>query len=300
MPTKYLPGPGLQAVIDLALKLNRPLLVTGEPGTGKTALARYVAQQKELDAPLVFNTKTDAEARDLFYSYDAIRHFRDASIPNKDPHPLDYVTFNALGKAIIESGTKRSVVLIDEIDKAPRDFPNDLLFELEEMAFQIKEATGVETKERLKGQVPVDEQGVIHLQDEANHPILIITSNSEKNLPDAFMRRVLYHHIEFPNPDRLEEIVNLHAPPGANWDQASLKAAITHFEDIRQNKSLRKLPATAELIAWIQVLQEDKVQINEALRADSSKPLKEALFHTYSLIAKNREDLATLKRDLGI
>lgn len=295
----YLPGPGLEDVVELALDLGRPLLVTGEPGTGKTRLADYVAQKVGLGKPLVFNTKTDAQARDLFYSYDAIRHYRDSARPGASGQALDYVTFSALGKAILESGERRAVVLIDEIDKAPRDFPNDLLFEFDELAFDIKEATPDETRARF-GEAAVDEQGFIRVRQPAHRPILILTSNSEKNLPDAFMRRVLYHHIEFPGRERLKKIVDAHVAPTQALDQVLVEAAIEHFEDIRQNQRLRKRPATAELLAWIQVLHQRKTDLQGALRASGDKALKQALFQTYALIAKNREDLETLRSNLGL
>jgi len=295
----YLPGPGLEDVVELVLDLGRPLLVTGEPGTGKTRLADYVAQKVGLDRPLVFNTKTDAQARDLFYSYDAIRHYRDSARPDASGRAVEYISFNALGKAILESDHKRSVVLIDEIDKAPRDFPNDLLFEFDEMAFDLKEATPAETQAFLGEQV-ADEQGFIRVRKPENRPILILTSNSEKNLPDAFMRRVLYHHIEFPSRQRLKDIVAAHVSPSQGLDQALLEAAIVHFEDIRNHKRLRKRPATAELLAWIEVLHRQKTDVQAALKASSEQAVKQALFQTYSLIAKNREDLNTLRSDLGL
>ncbi|MEM7655406.1 MAG: MoxR family ATPase [Bacteroidota bacterium] len=298
----YLPGPGLEAVIELALEMGRPLLVTGEPGTGKTRLADFVAQKLKLDPPLVFNTKTDAQAIDLFYSYDAIRHYRDSARPDATANALEYISFQALGQAILESGEKRNVVLIDEIDKAPRDFANDLLFEFEELAFQVKEASTEETKAFLGDAHEVDEQGFIRVQKGENRPVLILTSNSEKNLPDAFMRRVLYHHIEFPTHSRLQEIVAANVPDDIQLNQVLVEAAIEHFEDIRENKRLRKRPATAELLAWIHVLhrKQERADLQRALEADSPREVKMAIFNTYSLIAKNKDDLATLKRDLGL
>jgi MoxR-like ATPase len=296
----YLPGEGLAAVLDLALDLGLPLLVTGEPGTGKTQLAYHVARKLKLEKPYIFNTKTDSQARDLFYSYDAIRHFRDSGRDQGGQQALDYISFNALGQALIESGSKRAVVLIDEIDKAPRDFPNDLLYEFEHLAFQVKEATAAETQAELGEQIPVDEQGFIRLAEPQNRPVLILTSNSEKNLPDAFMRRVLYHHIEFPRRERLQEIIDANISPDSQLDQKLVQAAIDHFEDIRQNKRLRKPPATAELLAWIHVLHRQKADLATALKASADRALKQQIFNSYALIAKNKEDLATLKRDLGL
>ncbi len=296
----YLPGSGLQAVIDLALELGQPLLVTGEPGTGKTQLAYHVARQQGLERPLVFNVKTDSQARDLFYRYDAIRHYRDSARDEEGLSAMSYVTFEALGKAILQAGAKQSVVLIDEIDKAPRDFANDLLYEFDELAFQVKEASAEETKAHVGPDTLVDEQGFIQLPPAAPKPILILTSNSEKNLPDAFLRRVLYHHIEFPERDRLQEIIDANAPADAQLDQKLVLAAIAHFEDIREHKRLRKRPATAELLAWVHVLQRRKLDLSAALKASGEKALKEEILNTYALLAKNKEDLDTLKRDLGL
>ena len=301
-PKVYLPSPGLEAVLDLMVNLGMPLLVTGEPGTGKTQLAYYVAEKflGPGSKPLRFNTKTDSKARDLFYQYDAIRHFRDATLKKGDINLIQYISPQALGKAIIDSHKQRSVVLIDEIDKAPRDFPNDVLFEFENMAFNIKEASPEETKNGLGKEVTVDEQGFIRLKKDENRPILILTSNSEKNLPDAFMRRVLYHHIEFPSIDRLQEIVESNIKPDKRLEEKMLRYALEHFEDIRKNKRLRKAPATAELLAWIDVLHRKEIDLISGLESSDSKKLKEQIFNSYALIAKNKEDMLQLKKNLGL
>lgn len=298
--TTYIPGPGLESVIDLAIQLGRPLLVTGDPGTGKTELAHYVAKREGLGKPLIFNTKTDAEARDLFYHYDAIRHFRESNIPGVDKQALDYIHLQALGKAIVQSGQQKSVVLIDEIDKAPRDFSNDLLFEFEKKAFEIKEATAEETIAFFKGKVPVSDEGVIGLAKQENDPIIILTSNSEKNLPDAFLRRVLYHHIEFPDEERLLQIIEANSPRTLQLDMRLVSAAIDHFIKIRKDKGLKKAPATAELLAWVHILHLKEAKLEEALKASSDKAIKQVVFDSYAMIAKTREDMKTLKRDLGL
>ena len=185
---QYLPDPGLEAVVDMALQLGLPLLVTGEPGTGKTQLAHYIARQKlqQGHGARIFNTKTSARSRDLFYDYDALRHFRDAGRGDgADLNTMDYITFQALGKAIIDAANERPVVLIDEIDKAPRDFPNDVLFEFEHMAFRIYEATVPEVHAWAKQhatELNIDPEGFVRLKNRENKPVLILTSNSEKNL----------------------------------------------------------------------------------------------------------------------
>jgi MoxR-like ATPase len=304
----YIPDPGLESVVDLMLDLQMPLLVTGQPGTGKTRLVEYIAAHKLEPArkARIFNTKTSSQAQDLFYTYDALRHFRDAGLAreqgNKDAlkSVMDYIHVDALGLAILESATQRPVVLIDEIDKAPRDFPNDILFEFEKFAFKVKEATPAETKAWVEAHYPgieVDQDGFIHAK---NRPVLILTSNSEKNLPDAFMRRVLYHHINFPKPARLKQIIeaNVNFPQG--FDEKLVNAAIKHFNEIRDHKRLRKAPATAELLSWIHVLHKDRVALEEGLAASADQKLKALILKSYALLAKNKEDLDILKNDLGI
>lgn len=297
---QYKPDPALESIIDMVRAMKMPLLVTGEPGTGKTQLAHYIAAKflGEEEKPLIFNTKTDSSARDLFYEYDAVRHFRDAG-RDGSTNPMDYIEFVALGKAIHESDQKQQVVLIDEIDKAPRDFPNDLLYEIDQYAFQVKEAQVPEVKKKYGARV--DEEGFIRLADEANKPIVIMTSNSEKNLPDAFMRRTLYHHIEFPQTEvRLKEIVEANIEPGKKYEEKMLKTAIDHFLKIRKMKGQRKLPATAELLSWIHYLDHKKIDIAAALEEKSERPLRELLFQSYGIIAKNQDDMDRLKRDLKL
>ena len=305
---KYLIDPGLEAVVEMALEMGLPLLVTGEPGTGKTQLAHYMAREK-LDnpaGPLVFNTKTNSQAQDLFYSYDALRHFREAGhrtaeAPNLNV--MNYITFNALGKAIMDKGQQRTVVLIDEIDKAPRDFSNDLLFEFEHLAFRIKEATNAQLLDwagKHATHLQIDEQGFINHADKGQKPVLILTSNSEKNLPDAFMRRVLYYHIPFPSKQRLREIINLNIKPDIRLDDKMVSDAIEHFMDIREHKNLRKKPATAELLSWIHVLHRNQIDLEAGLKASADKQIKEHILNSYALIAKNQEDLARLRAGLGL
>ncbi|MEM6265095.1 MAG: MoxR family ATPase [Bacteroidota bacterium] len=302
----YLIDKGLKAATEIALDLGMPLLVTGEPGTGKTRLAYYVAEELVKTNLLIFNTKTTSKAKDLLYQYDALRHFRDSQRPTDgttSPSALNYISFQALGKAIVDSSKTRYVVLVDEIDKAPRDFPNDVLYEFENLSFRIDEASREEAEQWIynKGlRLTLDQQGFIHWdQSTQNRPVLILTSNSEKNLPDAFLRRCVYYHIPFPGKETLKQIVNAKVPLSDDFRVNMLDQAIDFFLEIRENKNLRKKPATAELLSWIHLLHTKGIDL-AALQADSTREdIYELVFHTYSVIAKNKEDLQKLKEDFG-
>ena len=294
----------LEAAIEVALDLGMPLLVTGEPGTGKTRLAYYIANTLlGNDKPLIFNTKTSSKAKDLFYKYNALNHFRDAQSGKADINPMDYISFEPLGQAILTSATKRHVILIDEIDKAPRDFPNDVLFEFEEMAFRVEEASKEEVQAWAKNNkqysgVKVDDQGFIRFAGKNNErPILLITSNTEKNLPEAFLRRCVYYHIPFPDKEVLAEIVQAKVPLDPAFVEQMLPAALEYFREIREKK-LRKSPATAELIAWIHLLNKKaiNVAINRARGADEQ--LKEELLRSFTVLLKNKEDRRRMEEEL--
>ncbi|MEM6768486.1 MAG: MoxR family ATPase [Bacteroidota bacterium] len=285
----------LREVVQLALDLGMPLLVTGEPGTGKTRLARYVAEEMLGAKLLAFYTKTTSKAKDLLYHYDALSHFRDAQIDQVKRNPMEYVEFHAMGKAIVEASQTRYVVLVDEIDKAPRDFPNDVLFEFEEMAFKVAEANisaiqNWNKKQQEYKDIQLDEQGYFRTGKEAaNKPVLILTSNSEKNLPDAFLRRCVYHHINFPKKDTLQIIVEKNVSLTSGFSKSMLEAAVDHFLAIRQ-KPLRKKPATAELLAWVHVLKNHGLDVNEVI-AGSDEALKNKLKRAYAILFKNNDDL---------
>lgn len=297
MPNKpYLPDPKLLIAVETAIELQLPLLLTGEPGTGKTRLAYHIADKITHTKCLRFNTKTTSKARDLLYQYKALLHFRDANTKAADLNVMNYISFAPLGKAILEATQQRYVVLIDEIDKAPRDFPNDVLFEFEEMKFRIEEATLDELQEwrQEKGlQLQFDEEGFIQpATDKYIKPVLILTSNSEKNLPDAFLRRCAYYHIPFPDQDKLLEIVRSQVELKPEVSDNLLRQLIKHFEDIRKY-NLKKKPATAELLAWVGKLQQHDILIHKGMDL-SDQELKERIADTYLLLAKTREDRETL------
>jgi MoxR-like ATPase len=232
--------------------LGQPLLLTGEPGTGKTHLAWSVAWELGLGEPLKFETKSTSSSRELFYEYDHLSRFHAANTDEGSQRSIDYVTFSALGMAILlanepdevvelkqeqlnHDSPRRSVVLIDEIDKAPRDFPNDILNEIEGMYFRIPELKNI----------------VVTAAPEM-HPVVIITSNSEKHLPDAFLRRCVYYNIEFPDSERLEEIILSQL----GWSADEVSGAFDLFFRLRDySVGLRKKPGTAELLYWFCVLR---------------------------------------------
>ncbi|MDM8516890.1 MoxR family ATPase [Desulfobacterales bacterium HSG16] len=293
-PTSYVADPGLKNAVNLAIALGQPLLLTGEPGTGKTRLAASVAYELELPSPLEFHTKTTSVAKDMFYLYDALARFQDAQISDDGKKNIeDYIEYQALGKAVLltqppeevksylpedlqNKPAARSVVLIDEIDKAPRDLPNDVLNEIEKMEFTV-----TETDKKFKA-------------DKKLRPILILTSNSEKNLPDAFLRRCVFYHISFPDDERLAEIIEKKFIDQPGFTPKFIKSAIKHFSQIR-NLSLKKNPATAECIDWIRVLR--------SLDLDPGKitPEQTDMFiMSYSVLAKTNDDLARLKDRLLI
>jgi len=289
-PEQYYASDSLVDAVNVALLLGQPLLVTGEPGTGKTQLAYRIAWEFKIDPPLQFNTKSTSTARELFYYYDALARFQD----KVNQAPQEFISYNALGKAILLANPKdkvkqflspkeaanhpanptRSVVLIDEVDKAPRDFPNDILNEIETMTLRVPEIGN------LTIQAP-----------ESLHPIVILTSNSEKNLPDAFLRRCAYYHIQFPDKDTLRLIADNRLKDLAKQDRRMavrsdqfLKDAIELFEHLREI-GLKKKPATGELLVWLQTLQ-TLSQTDNPLVDDPGK-----LTSSLSAMIKTKEDL---------
>jgi MoxR-like ATPase len=297
----YYPDENLLDAVNVALTLGMPLLVTGEPGTGKTQLADSLAWELYQGKPEVFNTKSTSTYTDLFYQYDALRHFRDVQIEaagrngdraNRDTSVENYITFGPLGRAILYAmdrddphrpaefrpkPQRRTVVLIDELDKAPRDFPNDILNEVEKMQFEIKELPpGRNTFQA----------------DPKFRPILILTSNLEKDLPEAFRRRCVFYHIEFDDLD-LREIIGRRLPRDPAFTDAMLENAISHFRNLRDTPDLEKKPATAELLGWIDLLQRLELDVKNARNLDSEARM--ALAASYSILAKSDEDLKKLR-----
>ncbi|MEQ8703755.1 MAG: MoxR family ATPase [Phaeodactylibacter sp.] len=283
-PALYLPAPGLASAVNVALNLGLPLLLTGEPGTGKTQLAYHIAHYFSLGKVLVFNAQTSSSAKDLFYRYDALGHFQHSQTQSEALSPEEierrYIRFQALGAAI--RSDQRRLVLIDEVDKAPRDLPNDILAALERLEFDVPE---------------IDKS---YATTKDNRPIIIMTSNSEKNLPEPFLRRVAYYHIDFPTAEELLYILERKVE-GYEGDegQARLQAIIDHFELIRSRTSvkLRKDPATAELIQWTALLH--KLSFDMLKLADLhslSEKAKTDLKLSYCVLAKNKDDLDQLHR----
>ena len=298
-PDNYVLDEGLHAAVQVALTLGQPLLLTGEPGTGKTLLAHRIAHDlaKEdasfLPKPLIFHTKTTSKATDMLYTYDALRHFHDANLRKAKgesaPETSDYIQLQALGKAIAltdaealasgqfvqETAARSSVVLIDEIDKAPRDFPNDILHEIEHYNFQIKEANN------LLVQKGADQRIVV-----------VLTSNSEKHLPEAFLRRCVFYHIPFPKKEILTQIVQTQLGVQSNYSDGEL---IDHFLMIRSLVKKKK-PATAELLAWLRILEINRFLDSNPnwnrLDADEKRILRQS----YAVIAKTQDDLKEIEK----
>lgn len=226
---RYIADPQLLADVNAAIVLQKPLLVRGEPGTGKTMLAEAVAES--LNMTLVrWHIKSTTKAQEGLYTYDVVQRLNDSRFGGGDVSNIrDYIKMGPLGQAF--TSQEQVVVLIDEIDKADIEFPNDLLRELDEMAFFIPE---------LNEQVTAIQR-----------PIVLITSNAEKELPDAFLRRCLFHYIDFPNETRMIDIIHSHL---GDIDSDLLQTAIQRFYRLRQVDGLRKKPSTSELLDWIKVL----------------------------------------------
>ncbi|MCC8193313.1 MAG: MoxR family ATPase [Deltaproteobacteria bacterium] len=256
----YVASPELVNSVNIAMALQKPLLIKGEPGTGKTMLAQSIATAlgREL---LIWSIKSTTKAQDGLYVYDAVQRLYDSQFGS---HGVDdiakYIKLGKLGEAF--SRDEQVILLIDEIDKADLEFPNDLLWELDQMEFYIPE-----TKETVKAK---------------NRPVVIITSNAEKELPDAFLRRCIFHYIEFPDQALMEEIVRVHFP---EVEDHLLSQAIDAFYQLRDMYAIQKKPSTSELLDWVQALTLSGIDI--------SKIAKDLPF--VGVLLKKNEDLAVVQ-----
>nr|WP_019365209.1 MoxR family ATPase [Pseudomonas luteola] len=263
----YVATADLQLAVNAAITLQRPLLIKGEPGTGKTLLAEQLAQA--LGTQLItWHIKSTTKAHQGLYEYDAVSRLRDSQLGVDKVHDVaNYIKKGKLWEAF--DAQERVVLLIDEIDKADIEFPNDLLQELDRMEFYV-----YETGETVRAQ---------------HRPIIIITSNNEKELPDAFLRRCFFHYIAFPDRDTLKRIVEVHFP---NISQTLVNEALEVFFDIRQVPGLKKKPSTSELVDWLKLLMADDVGESVLRERDPRKaipPLAGAL-------VKNEQDVQLLER----
>jgi MoxR-like ATPase len=292
-PGGYIADAGLIAAANVALRLGQPLLLTGEAGTGKTRFASSLAAELGLGNELRFFTKSTSTASDLFYTFDTLGRFHDAQL-ERDGNVLDYVTYGALGKAILFSlepsdvldkkwikpkdahqRRRRSVVLIDEIDKAPRDFPNDVLNELERLEFQVRELDSGPIK-----------------ADPSYAPIVVLTSNSERALPDPFLRRCVYYNIPFPSREELKRVVDSRLGDVIRSRADFLNDGLDLFMMIRNRMPrLRKPPATGELLGWLSTINAFAVSedVENPLRGDLAL-VKRAFDASIGALLKTAED----------
>ncbi len=263
----YVATGDLKVAVNASIALERPLLIKGEPGTGKTVLAYEVA--KALDAPLLtWHIKSTTKAHQGLYEYDAVTRLRDSQLGDERVKDVrNYIKKGKLWEAF--EAPKRPVLLIDEIDKADIEFPNDLLQELDRMEFFV-----YETNETIKAAV---------------RPVIIITSNNEKELPDAFLRRCFFHYIRFPDDDTMKQIVEVHFP---GIKQKLVSEALRIFYDIRKVPGLKKKPSTSELLDWLKLLMVEDIDESVLREKDPTKlipPLHGALL-------KNEQDVHLFER----
>ena len=262
----YVATDDLTVAVNAAVTLERPLLVKGEPGTGKTELARQVAEARGLPM-LEWNSKSTTRAQQGLYEYDAVSRLRDSQLGEERVHDVgNYIKQGKLWQAFEADG--KVVLLIDEIDKADIEFPNDLLQELDKMEFHV-----YETGEMVRAKT---------------RPIVIITSNNEKELPDAILRRCIFHNIRIPDPDTMKQIVEVHHP---GIKEQLLTTALTQFYEIREQSGLKKKPSTSEVLDWLKlILAEDLTA--EDLRRDGA----DALPKLHGALLKNEQDVHLFER----
>ncbi|MEI2686362.1 MAG: MoxR family ATPase [Cypionkella sp.] len=262
----YVVSQDLAVAVNAAVVLQRPLLVKGEPGTGKTELARQVAQALGMDL-IEWHVKSTTKAQQGLYEYDAVSRLRDSQLGEARVHEVgNYIRRGKLWQAF--TAPERVVLLIDEIDKADIEFPNDLLQELDRMEFHV-----YETNETVRA---------------LHRPVVIITSNNEKELPDAFLRRCFFHFIRFPDPETLAQIVRVHFP---GIKEALLATALTQFFELRETPGLKKKPSTSEVLDWLKLLLAEDLA-PEDLRREG----KHALPRLHGALLKNEQDVHLFER----
>ncbi|HIL64215.1 MAG: MoxR family ATPase [Pseudohongiellaceae bacterium] len=264
---EYVATDELQMAVNAAIQLQRPLLIKGEPGTGKTTLAEQIAQS--LDLPLIqWHIKSTTKAQQGLYEYDAVSRLRDSQLGEEKVHDIsNYIIPGKIWQAF--TSEQKCVLLIDEIDKADIEFPNDLLLELDKMEFYV-----YETKELIKAHT---------------RPIILITSNNEKELPDAFLRRCFFHYIEFPDNLTMEKIVAVHYP---DIKKQLLSQAMDVFFDLRKIPGLKKKPSTSELIDWLKLLMADDIPADVLKNHDA----RNAIPPLYGALLKNEQDVHLLEK----
>ena len=264
---EYIATGELQMAVNAAIQLQKPLLIKGEPGTGKTMLAEQIASA--LDLPLIeWHIKSTTKALQGLYEYDAVSRLRDSQLGDEKVKNIsNYIVQGQIWQAF--QSDEKVVLLIDEIDKADIEFPNDLLLELDKMEFFV-----YETKELIKAK---------------SRPIILITSNNEKELPDAFLRRCFFHYIEFPDTLTMEKIVEVHYP---GIKKQLVSKAMDIFFDIRKIPGLKKKPSTSELIDWLKLLMADDIPIDILKDHD----VKNAIPPLYGALLKNEQDVHLLEK----
>ena len=263
----YIATDELQMAVNAAVQLERPLLIKGEPGTGKTMLAEEIASSLDMEL-ISWHVKSTTRAQQGLYEYDAVSRLRDSQLGDERVHDINnYIAKGKLWEAF--AADKKVVLLIDEIDKADIEFPNDLLLELDKMEFHV-----YETGESVVAK---------------NRPVILITSNNEKELPDAFLRRCFFHYIQFPDRETMQQIVDVHYP---SIKQDLVKEAMEIFFDVRKVPGLKKKPSTSELIDWLKLLMADDIPEEILRNRDTSK----AIPPLYGTLVKNEQDVQLLER----
>jgi MoxR-like ATPase len=265
--SSYIATEDLKVAVNAAVTLRRPLLVKGEPGTGKTVLAYEIA--KAIDAPLIeWNVKSTTKAHQGLYEYDAVARLRDGQLGDERVHDIrNYIKRGKLWEAF--TSAKLPVLLIDEIDKADIEFPNDLLQELDRMSFDV-----YETQETIAAR---------------ERPIVVITSNNEKELPDAFLRRCFFHYIKFPDRDTMREIIEVHYP---GIQKVLVSKAMDVFYEIRDVPGLKKKPSTSELLDWLKLLLNEDMPLEVLQDRDPTK----AIPPLHGALLKNEQDVMLFER----